>query len=345
MPKAWSSPRNILTPKYTLNVNRRDRNGETPFHFAVRKGNIEAIRLLLAHPGVDAKLVDRWNFSPMDLALIHGQSDVFQYLVKNWNMPLPEPDEHGAWGAIHFAVFNNSKSYTRFRTQDEVADNDDLVALIVEELGVDPQLRTAKVRHPDDRWHTHHSSNFLDYQRRNNPDSFSRLDSRDISYCDVSYRASISQLDSCYETVLSLSTQGGNETAIIYFLDRCNIDPNAPCGGCDAATPLHVAAQNLRVNVVGTLISKGKINVNCMDRHKRTPLHLVVSTILRVPSTDYIREGVAIIKELVAAGAQLSATDINGDTPRDLFEARKDIDKRKEERLKRMNLKELLTYE
>lgn len=153
--------------------------------------------------------------------------------------------------------------------------------------------------------------------------------------------ASINKHGSCYGTALSLSTQRGNETTITYFLNRCNIGPNASCRGCDGAAPLHLATQSLRVNV-SILISKWNVNVNSMDRYKRTPLHLMVSAILS--PRDNFGRGEIITKELVAAGAQLSAKDTNGYTPRDLFKERKNIDQEKEEALKNMNLRKLLAY-
>jgi ankyrin repeat protein len=154
---------------------------------------------------------------------------------------------------------------------------------------------------------------------------------------------SINQHDSCYETPLSIAVKAGNETAITYLLDCCNVDPNASCRGCDEATPLHVAAQSLRFNVVSMLIAKWKVNANARDRYQRTPLHLVVSVMMSSTANAWLGE--KVVKELIAAGSQLSAKDINGNTPRDLFEARKNINEYTEESFQNMNLRELLTKE
>lgn len=334
------SLRKLTAPKYTLNVNCRDKYGDTPLHSAARKGSIEVIRLLLAHPGVETNMMSKWNFSPMHLALIYRRWDVIQCLIKSGNVPLPEPDEDWGCGAIHFAVVTGKgEPHILSDYQLEIAENLEILPLIIEQLGVDPQLRTAKVSCPDDEWHTHH---FDDLELLHDLLLFVRVR---FSYHDLQVRqlASIHKHGSCHETALSLSAKVGNETAINYLVDCCNIDINACCRGCDGATALHVAAQSLQLNVIRMLISKCNVDVNCVDRYKRTALHLVVSAMLS-PFRYNICEGEMIIEELVTAGAQRSARDINGDTPQSLFEAR-DRDQVIEKTFKDMDLTELLMYE
>lgn len=324
----WSSLRLTSKLRCALNVNCRDENGNTPLHIAALKGDTEVIQLLLTHPDVGSKEVNSWGLSPMHLALINCRSAAVQHLVQDWKMPLPKPDEDLGWGAIHFAVYFDEERFTLLEPE---TNRIKTLQLIIEELGVDPHFRTAKVRRPDDKWHSHQ---FLDVDKiffwPHN------------AYYTIGHMASIKEHDSCYETALSLSIRRGNSVAMAYFLDHCKIDPNASCRGCDGATPLHVAAQSLRDDLVGILISKWKVNVNCIDRYKRTPLHVVVSAILS--PRRYTKDGIAIIKMLVRAGAQLSAMDIDGNTARDIFEAQKDVNQEKEEILKSMDVMKLLTY-
>lgn len=339
----WPSLRKILNTKFTLDVNCRDEDGNTPLHAAAWGGNIEIIEILLAHPGIDAKLLNKWGLGLMRLALIHCRSDVVQSLVKSWNMPLPEPDENCGWGAVHFAALN-SVDFFKLKTDIRIKEKDKMLPYIIEKFGVNPQLRTAKVGRPNNEWHGHHFSKFLSkfYNWGNDTPTHSRVYAYILDR-EIGNRASISGHGSCYETALSLSIQYGNKPAIRYLLDRCKIDPDAPCRGCDGATPLHVAAQSLQADVVGILISRWKVDVNCTDRYQRTPLHLAVGAIL--PPRYNALEGKQVINELVTAGAQLSAIDVDGRTPRDLFEARKDFDQEKEEVLKSMDLMRLLMYE
>ncbi|EHK42545.1 hypothetical protein TRIATDRAFT_319948 [Trichoderma atroviride IMI 206040] len=341
----WPLLGKTTTREHSLDVNCQDFPEDTPLHLAVEEGSIEIIRLLLQHPDIDAKLVNKWGLSPMQSALIYRQADVVQCLVKSGKVPLPQPDENWGCGAIHFATYH----YTEFNSlhttfadilYEPLADQIEILQLITEELGVDPQFRTAKVSRPDDRWHLHHTVDDGDDDELSN--SLSLLNRR-FSYRGIGRMTFMDQHGSCYETALSLCVQRDNETAISYFLGSCNVDPSASCRGCDGATALHVAAQNLRVDIVRLLLSKWKVDVNCMDRFERTPLHLVVSTMLS-PRRDITR-GKDIITELVAAGAQRTAMDIHGHTPRDLFEAREVADQEREEVFKSMELEKLLRDE
>lgn len=337
----WSPLRKLRNRKHTLDVNSRERKtGNTPLHLAVLCGHNETIRLLLAHPGIDAEPVNRWGFTAMHLALIHCQSNTVQCLMQTRNVPLPELDESWGCSAIHFATFCDIKLSTSWPTRHEVKDKIEILRLLIEELGVDPQFRTAKVSRPDDEWHMHHVE-----KSGSSEDPLLSLRYR-FSYCDreIGHMTLINQHGSCHETALSLCAERNNEKAIDYFLGCCHIDPNACCRGCDGATPLHVAAQSLQVNIVSLLIDSWKVNADAIDRSKRTPLHLVVSVVI-LPEVINIGRGKEIIKKLIKAGAQHSATDVNGNTPRDLFEARKNISQEKEDELEEMNLKELLAYE
>ncbi|KAL7917441.1 ankyrin repeat-containing domain protein [Trichoderma austrokoningii] len=326
----WSAKKTITTSENTLNVNCRHWGNSTPLHLAVQKDSIEIIQLLLDHPGIDVKPVDEYGFSPMHIALFQRQSDIVQCLVQNGHVPLPEPDERWAWGAIHIATVAWGSH----------GDNS-LLRLIIEELGVDPQFRTSKVRHPDDKWHTHQH---LSISIRHEPyktglATANPKRSRAVLSNEMIYRSSMREHDSCYETALSVSAQTGNESAMTYLLSCCNIDANTSCRGCDDATALHVAAQSLQFGVVDMLISKWKANVNCVDRHQRTPLHLVVSA-MHSPKAN-IAKASRVIQMLVETGAQRSAMDVSGKTPRDLFE---DMSQERKEKL-RIHLEKLLEPE
>lgn len=67
--RKWSSLRETSKSRCALDVNCRDRCGNTFLHMAMQKGNIEVIQLLMTHPDVDSKLANIWGLSPMHLAL------------------------------------------------------------------------------------------------------------------------------------------------------------------------------------------------------------------------------------------------------------------------------------
>ncbi|KAK1252172.1 hypothetical protein MKX08_003359 [Trichoderma sp. CBMAI-0020] len=130
----WLSARMGIAPDYTLQVNRRAVDGNTPLHRAVGESSMEIVDLLLEHPDIDANLVNQWGLSPMHLALIYGRSDVVQCLVRTCNVPLPRLDKRWRWAAIHFAA-SGRKLWG--------GDKTDLLSFMIDGLKMDPQLRTA----------------------------------------------------------------------------------------------------------------------------------------------------------------------------------------------------------
>lgn len=70
--------RQMLTAGARVGLNRMDGDGWTPLHRAVRRGQLELVRLLVAH-GADCRLADRDGWSPLHLATGHTQ--VLLYLL------------------------------------------------------------------------------------------------------------------------------------------------------------------------------------------------------------------------------------------------------------------------
>ncbi|KAF3076336.1 hypothetical protein CFAM422_001605 [Trichoderma lentiforme] len=284
--------RTLLDPKWSLDVNRQDEYGNTALHLAACGGELQAMRLLLMNPSVDPSLINQWGLSPFHMALFHCQSHVVEYLYMTRNWDILPPEPNEKCRLDAIHIaILGGFSHKSVRKM--------LVCLVVQ-FGVDPELRTPGANCLDNKWHSHH------FPRRG----------------DENF---------CYETPLSLAIQRGLLRTVEFFLGYCNIDPNAPCRGCDGATPLHVAAQSLREEVVRDLIMKWNANVNCLDDHQRTPLHLVVSVLAHYRSSKGMRNSRldsrnAIIRDLIRANAQTSAMDANGCTPRDLFVSNKSFE-------------------
>ena len=59
----------VKTPR---EINKGDEQGLTPLHYAVMRGGLSALRMLLASPDVDVNVRDSWQRTPMMLAVARG---------------------------------------------------------------------------------------------------------------------------------------------------------------------------------------------------------------------------------------------------------------------------------
>ncbi|KAL6817345.1 ankyrin repeat-containing domain protein [Trichoderma sp. SZMC 28015] len=335
----------LLDRKWSLDINRQDMNGDTALHLAVEEGSAEVVELLLTEPArVDPKLVNKLGFNLIRAALVYHQTGIAGRLIEELDVPLPEPDKNCKWSPIHLLAVG-SKDRTRvrrmtwrFKRIDVPDDNGrekrvkEALQFLVGELGVDPQLRTPKAKRINAPWHSHH---FTDLTAL----STDRYFSRDKPI----WKGPLEPPDFCYETPLSLAIRQGHVSTVEYFLEHCHIDPNTSCRGCDGASPLHVAAQSLRDDVVDILISQWKADVHCVDDYQRTPLHLVASALPHELHFEQIFNARnRIICALVRAGAQTSTIDIIGYTPRDLFVCNRHFNWKKEKKDKESEFDEII---
>ncbi|KAL7783921.1 ankyrin repeat-containing domain protein [Trichoderma afarasin] len=254
----------LLDPKWGLDLNIRDRNGVTALCLAVGYRSVEAVELLLAQTArVDPTLVNNLGLSPIHAALLRPQMAIVRRLLEESNVSLPEPTRNCRWSPIHLLTISSNELEERVK---------EALQFLVEELGVDPQLRTPKPRRIDATWHSHHYISLYLRTRTEWSERYLRGEPFNLSPW-------LNPPDFCYETPLSLAIRGGYVSTVEYFLENCQIDPSSPCRGCDGASPLHVAAQSLRDDVVDILISKWKADVHCVDKYQRTPLHAVADAL------------------------------------------------------------------
>lgn len=67
----------IKDPEISIDVNARDKDGNTPLHLAAMLGQAEVVRLLLTQDGIDDTLVNIQGRSPLDIA---RNPEIFQQL-------------------------------------------------------------------------------------------------------------------------------------------------------------------------------------------------------------------------------------------------------------------------
>jgi hypothetical protein len=95
-----SSVKRLLSIR-NINVNVKDRFGETPLHDAALNGHIEIARLLLQN-GVDVNAKNHANWTPLHYAALRGHVDILHRLVEN-GVDLEAQDDYGS-RALHFAA-------------------------------------------------------------------------------------------------------------------------------------------------------------------------------------------------------------------------------------------------
>ena len=69
-----------------LNVNRKNKNGETPLHLAIKIGVFDIIKLLLEN-GANIKLKNKNGITPFDLAdeemrVVFNLEDIYNNMIK-----------------------------------------------------------------------------------------------------------------------------------------------------------------------------------------------------------------------------------------------------------------------
>lgn len=112
------------------------------------------------------------------------------------------------------------------------------------------------------------------------------------------------------ETALLFAVANQNLQMIDFLLskhaspDICNID---------GASPLHLAAKSLRLDIVNRIIST-EVNVNALDCRGNTPLHYVIDACYR-NNTNQPNESVAVVLRLLNAGALRTFKNYENETP------------------------------
>eukprot|EP01083_Nonionella_stella_P150567 479832_1 len=91
----------------------------------------------------------------------------------------------------------------------------------------------------------------------------------------------VNAIDGRGQTALWVAAKKGNTSAVQMILENRNIDPNKQCRQCHAyvlysvdyrSTPLFVAVENKRTEVIDLLMGNAKTDVNEVDGFGRSPL-------------------------------------------------------------------------
>ena len=258
-----------LSEKREWDVNSTDTGGNTPFAWAARKGHEDAVRMLLARPGVDPdtanadgrtplmwaaacghkgvveKLLERTDVNPnrsdkfgqtaLSLAVGYGRREVVGILVKRMDI---DPNTIGRYGRtpLSCAVLNG---------------NEGVVKILLDRVDIEPDTEDANGLTPLSQaaWDGNEGVMMMLLGRADvNPDT----------------------VNICGQTLLSLAATYGYERVVRMLLERNEVNPNTP--DKNGETPLFGAARRGHGRVVKMLLERLDVDPNTADKYGQTPL-------------------------------------------------------------------------
>ena len=95
----------LFFENYKYDVETRGRNGRTILHYALWKGNLDAVKYLIGsqHANINAK--DNNNKNALHIAVMSGKLDLIKYLVDTYHFYADEKDNYGKTALDYAASF------------------------------------------------------------------------------------------------------------------------------------------------------------------------------------------------------------------------------------------------
>lgn len=300
-----------LNNNHQLNVNidRQDKQGNTPLHLALTHHNTKTIYKLIelgANPNKQNQLGD----NAFHLAAKHSNVDIFNKLYEQLSdgilntVAAAKQKNKNKQNVLHLAATNkqHNEELLDYFIEGEIVDKSQINAQDI--AGRTPLLTAIENRHTQAAHKLIENSADInkadDYNNtplhiaisQGNLDIAQQL----LDYSNIKFNQQNEQGD----TPLHLAIRRGNTTIAQQLLDQSNIKLNQQ--NKQGNTPLHLAIQHGRQEIIDQLI-KSSAKINKTDKKGNTPLHLAV----RYGQAD-------TVKQLIDQGAKVKANDL-GDTP------------------------------
>ncbi|KAJ7592136.1 ankyrin repeat-containing domain protein [Mycena floridula] len=139
----------ILVQKPDIDLSPTDRKQRTPLSYAAEKGHVDIVKLLLCHDNVNPDASGQDQKMPLAYAAQRGRLDIVRHLLQKEHVdpdsydkyahtPLSYTAEEGSFGHVEFKSYNKNHWTPLFYAARE--GHVDIVRLLVEQKGVDPDL-------------------------------------------------------------------------------------------------------------------------------------------------------------------------------------------------------------
>ncbi|KAJ7378358.1 hypothetical protein OS493_023613 [Desmophyllum pertusum] len=244
------------------NVNARDGYDSTPLHYAVAKGNPDAVKELLTDPGINIEAKDKTEMTPLHVAASKGSLSVAKCLI-DAGADLRSFDEE-QMTPLHFACMEGSLEVARllFETAEEKGGWHMVSRMVTDQDREEQTVLHLAVEDGD----------------------------LDLAKLCLDKGANVNAHKMNMSTPLHLAATVGDLDIVKMLIEH---DANIEAKNSSQETPLHRAAQFNRVEILDFLLSKGA-SIECRDKDKDTPLLIAASKDHLVTIKSLLRHGADI---------------------------------------------------
>lgn len=284
------------------NVNKTDKDGETPLNLAAGKGHAECVRTLLAAPGIDVNKVSNNGKTPLTKAAGKGHAECLNLLLAAPGINVNEEKQNGEIPLFEAAINGRTKC----------------LRLLLAAPGIDVNIKNSKGSTPLS-WAAEHghveylrlllAAPGIDVNKVNQIGSTPLLLASDKGHTEcvrlllAAPGIDVNRVNQYSNTPVSKAAKQGHTECLKLLLAKPGIDVNKE--NRNGVTPLSWAVYNGHTECVRALLTAPGINVNKGDISGNFPLILAADK----GHTECVR------LLLAAPGIHINKENYNGETP------------------------------